>query len=194
MRIYLDGNVESLDHEPRTLDQLLEQFRLQGKLGGRVVKSITINGHEVYAEDHVNVALSNTDEVKVATQSVSQVLTATAETAAEYLPRLAAGCRAVAQRMYQGEVSGAFGMMPEILDGLEWLVTVLRHVANLCPQHRGSALSELDAITRGLSQVSEAWEARDHTLMADLLEYEVAPRLDHAGRWVGDVARELRGT
>lgn len=93
----------------------------------------------------------------------------------EYLPKLSRGLTAIAELIRNGnEVVGA-RFFAQATEGLRWMAGLLTNISLV-------KASEIEKFGDDLNTLLTAWENEDYVLIADLLEYEMAPFVEKANR------------
>jgi len=191
LRLLLDGkSLEVANWSFRTVQDLVSYLEGQVVPEGRVIESISVGGIELYDwSANTPICLPEHVDIHVKTQAVAELLASAIETAAEYVPKLEAGAVAAATLFQQGRADEAFVVTRQLVEGLEWYCEFLGSVSTLLPQHERSASARLSSLNAVLEHLVEAWEARDHTLLADLLEYELAAELQTNREYLAELAK-----
>ena len=180
MRLAIDGREIESGFEPApTVGLLLEQVRALPELRGRVIASLVVDGREVpnVAEAHA-IATCSLSELDIVTKPVLQLLHETLVSSREYLPRLAEGAVLAAARIHQSRLEEAVEVIDQLVNGLQWYLEVLGHVITWRVDEVERSQSHVFVLTDVLRELVSAWEQGDYTLLADVLEYEFAPKID----------------
>jgi len=180
MKVVLDGKEVSLEGiSCRTVDDLVQQLLRRFPPNGRVIQSINIDGIELYDwEAHREAEVPPEAEVHVKTQSIAELLASTIESALEFLPRLVAAAIEAAELLQQGRMQDAFTLMGKLIEGVQWYTEFLSGLSKLLPSAAPWARERLTSLNEVMKQVLHCWEAQDQTLLADLLEYELAGEME----------------
>lgn len=173
----------------------LLRFLADLEAGGRTVLEVRINGVPLagpWPEALEEVHGLEAAEVAVVTASATQLLAEAVSEALGYLPRLERGLLAAAEEMRAGREAEAALLLGQAAEGLEWLVEVLRAAAVMVAGGGAGAVERLSNISKRLQEVLGAWEAKDLTLVADLLEYDLAPLVRDAWAAMPAIAAALQ--
>lgn len=122
-------------------------------------------------------------ELRVEAQTPAQLVGQTLSLSREWVPPLKREIFACAGRFRSGDDATAMESLLQVIEGLRLLLTGVAQVQRLCELRvPGLALDPLrdyqTAMSAHLDELIEAQEGRDWILLADLLEYDVAERLD----------------
>lgn len=90
------------------------------------------------------------------------------KTGVEYLPKLSRGLTAITELMRNGNEAEGARFFAQATEGLRWLVGLLTNISLV-------KASEIEKFGEDLNTLLTAWENEDYVLIADLLEYEMAP-------------------
>lgn len=97
----------------------------------------------------------------------------------DYVVKIEGGCQQISNNLRTGKQVEAFEMIADLSEGVEWLITVEKHM--LEKHYRiNSCLNEMIDM---LKEVSQALEIGDSVTVADLFEYEIAPMFMSASEW-----------
>ena len=95
------------------------------------------------------------------------------KTAIEYIDNLKNGIETLVGNINQGDYKSGVTVIPEIVDGIDWLVQLINLTSDL---HKGKLC--IGNINENLEQIIEAIDNEDYTLVGDLFNYEVLPILE----------------
>ena len=92
----------------------------------------------------------------------------------EYLFNLKNGINTVVKLINEEKESEGLGMIPDVADGIAWVLDVARLTEDIIGGIEG--LSEINSF---LSEIVEALENEDYILVSDLFNYEILPILEN---------------
>lgn len=191
MQVLLDGNVvNSVEWSIRTVGDLIRRLSDLPGFRNRVVQAISVDGLELYDwTENSSIELPQDATIHVRTQSVAELIISTLQSAMEYLPRLDSGGVRAATLIHEGREREAFELVAQLVEGLEWYAQLLGNLSQLLPQEEQRASELLTALGNVLEELARSWEAQDHTLLADLLEYELPPEIEKGLEYVEELIR-----
>ncbi|MGI6285517.1 hypothetical protein SEF58_06835 [Neomoorella humiferrea] len=119
------------------------------------------------------------------------------ETGEEYLPRLKEGIRKVGLLFQEGKEGEAVYMFNQLLDGFEWLASVVDSFDLALKE--GEIVAPADSKIEGaiksfrtrLKELHDALENTDYVLIGDLLTYEFVPLMEEWENLVLTTGRNL---
>ncbi|WP_066055877.1 hypothetical protein [Robertmurraya korlensis] len=116
---------------------------------------------------------------------MEQIVIDTLESLKEYFPKLINGSREIAEYLQEGNEAKALSVMPQLVEGLQWVFEAVMGIQN------NGFLNDINLLDLkdNFQEMVEALEIGDHVLLADLLQYEIAPTLE---KWVLMVDKEER--
>lgn len=125
--------------------------------------------------------IHNREERKMA--ETEQLLLEALESGREYLPKLYAGLKEVAELLQEGREGEGIKLFQDALDGIEWVGTVTEALLTITLTGRSQLLAadwrqKAEDLKKVFHELNEAWANRDYVLIADLIEYELLPYLD----------------
>lgn len=179
MQVFLDGRHVEVDYwTARNVSDLVQHLRTLPEFEHRIVELIKVDDLELHDwEESSSVALHPDAHIYVKTQSVSQLIISVVQSAKEYLPRLDRGAVQAATLLHEGRENEAFALIGQLVEGLQWYTEFLGNLAGLVPQEEHRASQRLIELGNVMHRLVESCEGQDHTLLADLLEYELSPEL-----------------
>lgn len=124
------------------------------------------------------VKLNNVEQVALVVATPAQVVFDALETAITYLPVLKEGLLETAGLFQEGRDGEGIAKYLEALSGMGWLCHVLAGVDSCAAVEenlRGAFKKDHQNYEQILRDLTQAWENRDYVLIADLMEYELAP-------------------
>jgi len=179
MKLIING-VEQEDHDlkGKTLGAILDMM-VKNKPGS-YIRRIWLDQKEFPADDHEilqkNPADINSLEIELA--NLKDLVATNLSNALGYLEKLIPGFQQASDLFRMGNEQEANKFYIQILDGMDWFSEVVNIVMG--SKGKGSEseaiLSERQAnLTDLMSQMLEANKNQDWVLLADILEYEIAP-------------------
>lgn len=191
MKILLNG--EPLDisglTETSTITDVLEALENFLEQTGMTVMEIEADG-EVFFPDHLEdlagQLIQRYEQVEFRAMTAAELVCNGVQDSLEALSHLEDGTAKVASSLRLGHVKEAMTDFVELLDGLEWLTTVIRNLERGFPQ--AFVETSLEAVRVALlerweTQITEArnaQEAQDWVGLADLIEYEFTGMLSES--------------
>ncbi|GEM_PF-3838448 len=170
MAVQFDGDV--------TLGAVLQYVSALPECRQRVIERVAIDGAEVQSWDESSsIPVAAGSEVRVSTRPLGRVLLETTLSCKEYLPRLMEGCVGAAAAIQQGREAQALQTIHQLVEGVQWYDEFLRQIEALHPPAGNDVRIRLDLLQGALGQLMSSLERQDLTLVADVLEYELAPEL-----------------
>lgn len=106
------------------------------------------------------------------------------ETGEEYLPRLREGVRKAGLLFQEGKEGEAIYIFNQLLDGFEWLASVVGGFELALKEGLIAALASskiegaVKSFSARLQELQDAWENTDYVLIGDLLTYELVPLME----------------
>lgn len=179
MRLIFDGTEVLLpDASPDRVERAVADLARQAAYDGRVVAHTLVDGSEVgdlgtFLRGRL---YSPPETVTVQTLPPEALVREAAATAQTYLPNLATAVRGWAERLVRGERPSGNSWLA-LLEGLEWLVSVLGGAVRHLPLDRAGReeakrlIEELHAVVQ---EMAAAWDREDTVALADILEYRLA--------------------
>ncbi|UGB30433.1 hypothetical protein [Metabacillus sp. B2-18] len=104
---------------------------------------------------------------------MEKIVFETIQSLKEYLPRMINGCNEIVEYLQEGNEGTALSQMPDFVEGLQWIFAAINGIQN------NGHLQEIELISLkdNFKEVVDSLEMRDYVLLADLLDYEIAPVL-----------------
>lgn len=192
MDIYLDNRPVPWAGElppVEAIARLLEDVNRKG----RVVASIVLDGHPLgsaWEEVYRRIGLGEARQLRLRTMPARQMLWETLIVLVQELPSLLDEIEDVARRLQRGEDNESFGKLPSLLEKVESYTQFLGALMQHEPAQVATAEQHISQLTHWMGQVMEAWRREDFVLVADYLEYELAPIFRAGVAWMQELARQ----
>ena len=106
--------------------------------------------------------------------SDEQLIVETMEEARNYVSRFLDGLDSIVESFLKGREDLAFRDYPHFIEGIGWLMEVLRLTEPYCTA-RGLKFGSLYQVNQILAEMVEALENRDYVVVGDLMNYEIKP-------------------
>jgi hypothetical protein len=162
----------------------------------RAIRSVTLDGFELKELNEENLAEIPWQEqdlaVELAPKRSCEEEPVILEKAMDYATHLQKGLLILADNLRLHPQSGHFMDLKDGLEGLSSLLEllgVLRNRETLSPASAMSCEKLTQALVGNLQEFSQAQKENDLILIADLLEYEFAPALQHIATLLGELNR-----
>ena len=95
------------------------------------------------------------------------------QTANDYMNNLKDGIVNLANMIQEGKEQEAITIIPQVVDGIEWVVQVITLTKEVQKNEIG-----VEALNDQLQEIIEALENEDYILVGDLFNYEILPILE----------------
>lgn len=95
------------------------------------------------------------------------------QTANDYMNNLKDGIVNLANMIQEGKEQEAITIIPQVVDGIEWIVQVITLTKEVQKNEIG-----VEALNDQLQEIIEALENEDYILVGDLFNYEILPILE----------------
>jgi len=168
---------EMLFGEEMTQSETIVQLQSALKENNLVIMEAEVNG----VKSSINLAeiagLNDIDTLSLVVGTPGQVITDGLETAVTYLPVLQSGLTDIAAFLQEGREGEGISKFLQVVPGLEWLGQILSGAELILEDTTSKDSFKACAAGYGkkLEELLDGWQNRDYVLIADLLEYELAP-------------------
>ncbi|MFQ5443653.1 MAG: hypothetical protein ACE5EK_03445 [Nitrospinales bacterium] len=184
MKIIINGREESIDFEGDTLGHAFAEIKKHPSSTEKIISQLRLNDKEISwdTKENLETPLSDTDTIEVEFSTLNEIILKNINNAEHYLQKLIPGIEKAAELFQTENEQDANKYFLIIIDGIDWFSQVLDGVmkaAGLDPssielkgetlQNRKNHLIDL------MGKMLDANQNKDWVLMADLLEYEIAP-------------------
>ncbi|MFH0766374.1 MAG: hypothetical protein V2A61_08140 [Calditrichota bacterium] len=198
MKLIINGQLSDFAPDPATpfLEVINEAKRLSAQPGQSTVQVI-IDDEDITGQDWSRFrekTAADIQSLELVTRDVKQVAREALDSLNEYIPRLSGQILAVAEGFRTSQERSAAELYSQVLDGLQ----LTMHTELLIRRNLGSDTTGLDKtndtfidssekLGKLIEEMLNAQERGDWILLADLLEYELAPHLEdqlrHINEW-----------
>ena len=190
MKVKINGVEEEIPYQGQVLGGLLDEIKKARVLPGTFISKIMLN-QQSFEPDSAKARLtlvSQIQSLEVEILSIQEVVGKNLDNAEDYLRKLIPGITRASELFRLENEQEATKFFLSIIDGIDWLTQVLDgilKVLDLDPAAMlidGKTVKERQShLIRLTSQLLEANQNRDWILVADLLEYEIAPYYEEWG-------------
>jgi hypothetical protein len=143
------------------------------------VRRVWLDGQEASSntQDTLKTATASVESLELELALLQELVANNLTNAKEYLEKLVPGFQKAADLFRMGNEQEANQYYLQILDGIDWFSQVILTIVNAQVDiFKKQALEERQKkLTNFMEQMLEANQNQDWVLMADLLEYEMAP-------------------
>lgn len=99
------------------------------------------------------------------------------ESVDSYLAKIPNGCLIIADFLREGDNEKGFASITDLIVGIDWLTKSF----NLLKQNNYVVNIDIYKLNQILKEINDALNLKNETLLADLIEYEVADFFENAG-------------
>jgi lambda repressor-like predicted transcriptional regulator len=184
LKTYTREMLTSRFPEETSLQTVFRQLEADLHPTGEVVCHFKINGMSLTEEAEQRLAQVNLQEVQtieVGSQNPGQILESILSTWALRIPSIIEKNDELSKKIRFDGVEGAMKMFVELIDDCQLLIDSIISINSLFPHMQG-VQSEVwkkaeSLIADGIGQSLQAFEKKDYTLLADVLEYDLGHAL-----------------
>lgn len=196
MKILVDGSPAVDFHQlPDTLAELINHLGTRLKEQDRAILSISIDGEKISYDDLTTAvssqSLESINAVEVLSRSLPELALEQLDEIDAVLPELAPVCRSLAELFQSGGPKEGYEQFEQLASIWQDLKYKQRMVAQAVDCSLGDlSLGKSDVgkhhqeLNTYLQEAAQALQAEDRVLLADLLEYELAPRAEEESKIV----------
>jgi hypothetical protein len=183
-QLAFNGNSLPVDPALNTWQELLTDLESRQLSDSEVISSVHFDGDEILnfrREDALSVELNRIQEVRVEAIGQSEMLRGAIQEAGAYLPTLRTSMLNVAE-LFRGErLDQANAQLQEVFNGIRMFVALLRgmelSVSGVAAAKESKVEQALQQMGAVLEEQIKAQTQKDWMLVADILEYDLAPAL-----------------
>jgi len=184
MKIFINGCEETSEYSGDNLGNLLDQIQSAKVLPGTYINTLLLNGRPIEpdAEKTRSTPMTEIETLEIEITTILDILNKNITNAEDYLKKLIPGIEKTAELFQMGSDQEASQLFVKIVDGIEWVSQVLNEILKALMadpkalQLNGKTIQERHNTLIDLTnQLLEAHKNKDWVLVADLLEYEIAP-------------------
>ena len=184
MKIFINGCEETTEYSGDNLGNLLDQIQSVKVLPGTYIDKLLLNGQPIEpdAEKTRSTPITEIETLEIEITTILDILNKNITNVEDYLKKLIPGIEKTAELFQMGNDQEASQLFVKIVDGIEWVSQVFNEILKALMtdpntillngktiQDRHNTLIDLT------NQLLEAHKNKDWVLVADLLEYEIAP-------------------
>lgn len=181
--IIVDGKESSLNiGDFGNLEELVTAVMDEESMQNRVLTDILVNNEnfsEIYPHQAEDLSTEEIRKVEIRTELSAKIAVEMSAELEKVARMMASGSRAIARLFREGKNTDALEMFQDLLDVTRDFMGMLGHLRE---SYLGAPDEEFvlktDKFSDLISELGEVLEAGDWVLLADLLEYELAPACD----------------
>jgi hypothetical protein len=199
MSITLNGKTITCEiHDQQTFSQLLKAIEdTIIAQQSQVLTRIVLNGKELSEEDETdfkNFPANRIQSLELHSREPHELALESLEDAVQIIPQVCQALQSVLQKFDQQNLKQGYQELLTVIDGLAWFFTIYTPTESLFQKQLSD--SELPGCVKSLSgylpEILDAYEKKDQTSLADLLEYEVLPHLEKIEELLPHTVNHLR--
>lgn len=179
----VDQVLDSVDYE--NLDDVLEHCSRNRDDNPHLFTRIRIDGLDL-PEDSFDrledISIEGVKKIEVESRPTREIALSSLQHSSEYVAAVRDAVDRVVDLFRRGRSKEANELLAQVSDALGVLVAAISGVASAMPQRSKNLLDPMGELLHWLDQVLEGQTNGDWVQVADILEYEVDPRLDDWAR------------
>ena len=184
-RLYVDKQeITPLPPDLNSLDQVLKLVQRMHLSPNTVIRQVQVDGLPLISDDRTSSIperIDDREKIEIFTGTLQEVALDSIREAITYLERIEAATPSLASSFRAGAGPEAFENLKQFYEGFYWANLLLDRLQQafhipletICVGG-GNAREHNAKLATALKEVIEAHEKKDFSLVADLLEYEVA--------------------
>jgi hypothetical protein len=178
MKIFINGaETQDVPFQGGTLEEVLHAILNSRK--DSYIRRVWLDGKEASSntQDTLKTSTASVESLELELALLQDLVANNLTNAKEYLEKLVPGFQKAADLFRMGNEQAANQYYLQILEGIDWFSQVLLTIVNAQADiFKEQTLEEREKkLTEFMAQMLEANQNQDWVLMADLLEYEMAP-------------------
>ena len=192
MDLILNGELRPVDtRDCANLAELIARAEsLEGEVEASVVVAVEVDG-EALSPEALGLLearpLENVQRVSVIRRPSREVALGVLAQGADYTGRIGAAIAAIVADYRASRSENANRVLADVLDSLSVLTGITYSISAVLPEEAKALAALQSEIHPWLEEMLDAQTGKDPIRIADVLEYEIAPRIE---RW-GQALREL---
>ena len=186
MRVTVNGEPVGVENtDLNNLEELLLMLQKQSVPENHLIGTIKVNGEmfsETYPGQSKEVGLTTVGSVDVTTVSSEQLASAITKDSGVFIDRLVQGTNKTAELFRIADESEANAHFVNLVEAMRDFIQIIGRLQKILQWdfkeivYEGEPVqAEWDRLVGLIDELTEVHEQRDWILMADLLEYELAP-------------------
>ena len=163
---------------------------LEGESGASVVVAVEVDG-ETLSPDALGLLelrpLENVKRVCVVRRPSREVAVDVLEQGAAYTGRIVAAIAEIIDDFRAGRSESANRLLADVLDSLSVLTGITYSISGVLPEEAKALAALQSEIHPWLEEMLDAQTGEDPIRIADVLEYEISPRVERWGKSMSDL-------
>ena len=191
MKLYIDGNLTDSVLSAGSMYDILYGGNVKSFIpGGRVIKSIIINGTQyddlmLDADKSKAFKLEDADEIKITTMNQLELLNGSLNAAITFLKEFKDGIVKTTDEIRWGNSNVGFKNFSAYLSGLTMFIQIMEKISqflkidyNNLVYDGKSVQSYFNDLEKILASVLSTQVEQDYVLLADIVEFELKPNIE----------------
>ena len=205
MKLLINGSEQAIiGPEDRPLSRVLEEVQERCLVDGETITSISVNGAPLESGGNAggDLPVRDAGTVCIEVKSFFQLTLEGLAEAESYLPRLTNAVQRAASLLQRGNEDEGVQLIQASVEGFNWLQQLLSGIGGLKDAGQGDWLTSFETrilldregeLRALLDRCGEVLETGDLILLADYLEYDLAPWLEGLHKEMGQLRERLEG-
>ncbi|MFB1049908.1 hypothetical protein [Paraliobacillus sp. JSM ZJ581] len=181
MQLIIDQQVVELKNERAAIDHIYTYIKQKLDQSDKKFSHMKLDGQDIYEdfENKIIEQISTLEKVEVIFLTLKELMNETYLTGESYLMRALPEMKTTIDLFYQGGSEQAWVNLEQILFALQWIDQLVESIekSEQQPTNWNDYLIAITTIRKELVQLEESIKAKDNTLIADILDYEIVPGL-----------------
>lgn len=146
------------------------------------ISHMTIDGEEIYEDyqERIKQQLNEINRVQVNVVTMKQFIDELITSSYSYCVQVVQQLPELSSQFYQTPAQEAWQQFQSFLEGVEWLNQLIGLIGEQASLYNNAAaFSEIgSALNQVMSELLEGMERQEHTVIGDLLQYEIVPLIE----------------
>lgn len=197
--IVIDGNKSELESKNfENLEQIFLKVAEGGLLKDRVITDVFLNNElfsEIYPHQSEDIDAAEVKNLEIRSSPVAEIAVDITRELYKVVNLMGEGGGQVAAKFRQADDAEALELYQDLLDvtrSFIGMVAMLRDEFSL--KDHPVFMSATEELTNLFSEMTEVLENEDWILLADLLEYEYLPAVEHWKKVIAQLREDIRAT
>ncbi|GGF91483.1 hypothetical protein [Paenibacillus abyssi] len=182
MKIYMLNEVWEYENSQEQIDFIVDRIQTFLNQSRVIIEQILIDGEELDGNftDFLAGHIDGVNKVDIKVVKESEWLTQMLESSTHYISRALPELTKLSDQLYTGLDVNVWSSINDFTEGLQHITILVQSLSGymLSDGNAGGSEAFLSQLNGNLGQFMNAALDKDHTLMADLLNYEIKPQLE----------------
>ncbi|UFJ40055.1 hypothetical protein LOK74_18755 [Brevibacillus humidisoli] len=185
MRVLIKEKEYFFENNVQAVEQMIELINTSISTSGLLFSHVIVDGVEIFADParYISENLNNIELVKVHLVTPTEYLYDLLRTGKEYIGGAIVQLPLLVDEFYNVPTSDSWIKLSQLTEGIQWFQQTALFIQEVRSLPKWAAgIQDVFQFASILSQLEEAVNQEDSTMIGDIIQYEILPRFEDISR------------